>query len=116
MLRLLLTRSGLPAEIAEDYARVMVDNNALGPALNWYRAATAAQRVGPIATPTLLIWGEGDPALGRTAIRRTARWVEGAYRLEILPDAGHWLVETRPNTVTQLILSQVSAVAQAAAG
>ena len=113
LLRLLLTRSGLPGEIAEDYVRVMVDKDTLGPALNWYRAATASQRVGHISTPTLLIWGEGDPALGRTAIRRTAQWVEGAYRLEILPDAGHWLVENRPNTVSQLILSQVSAVARA---
>jgi pimeloyl-ACP methyl ester carboxylesterase len=116
LLKLMLTGSGLPAETAEDYARTMAEEDALGPALNWYRAATAAQRVGPVASPTLLVWGEGDPALGRSAIQRTARWVEGSYRLEILPGAGHWLVETRPEIITQLILSQVSDVSRALAG
>jgi len=72
--------------------------------LNYYRAnlhtGGAAWerlgRIGAITSPTQLIWGDQDPALGRRAAEDTGARVEGRYRFEVLSGAGHWLQFERP--------------------
>ena len=54
-----------------------------------------------ITTPTSLLWGDQDPALGRRAVEATAAHVDGEYRLEILEGAGHWLQFERPAEVSR---------------
>jgi pimeloyl-ACP methyl ester carboxylesterase len=117
-----LRASGLPADRAEHYARRMREPGALPAALGWYRAlglgvAGALPRIldpraRPAASrpdrpswtgPTTYVWGQHDPALGRTAAERTGRFVPGDYRFVEL-DAGHWLPETRPAEVAAEIL------------
>src|SRR5215472_8706563 len=58
----------------------------------------------PIRTPTQLIWGERDPAVGPASTRATGDHVEGEYRLEVLEGAGHWLQFERPGEVAHLLL------------
>lgn len=58
-----------------------------------------------ISVPTTYVWGSGDPALGRAAAERTARYVTADYRF-VEVDAGHWLPETCPDVVAREILSR----------
>ena len=61
--------------------------------------------------PTTYVWGSRDPALGRAAAERTARWVVSDYRFVEL-DAGHWLPETRPQEVAAAVLSRAGGAPQ----
>ena len=112
-----LRGNGLPEPDIQRYAARFREPGAAGAGLAWYRALrnplrgngsgrsgerSAARR---ITVPTTYLWGRGDPALGRAAAERTARWVASDYRFVEL-DAGHWLPETRPDDVAAAILSR----------
>ena len=58
--------------------------------------------------PTVLLWGDQDPALGRRAVEETEKHVEGEYRLEVLQGAGHWLQFERPGEVSLALTSAAS--------
>jgi pimeloyl-ACP methyl ester carboxylesterase len=124
----LLRASGLPAEKAAHYARRMREPGALTAALGWYRAAGAgavralprlldprprppsskATRDRPGWTgPTTYIWGRYDVALGRTAAEHTRRFVRGEYQF-VEVDGGHWLPETRPDDVADVVLANLA--------
>jgi pimeloyl-ACP methyl ester carboxylesterase len=103
---------GLPTSSVERYSARMSEPGALTGALSWYRALPSEVRrpsvhIGRIRVPTLYVWGARDPALGRRAAELTRRFVAGPYRFEILDDAGHWLPETRPEVVTNLLLEHL---------
>lgn len=118
-----LERSGLPADRVDRYVARMAEPGALTGALNWYRALRWRTGGGPgrttdgpttsrgrgmtISVPTTYVWGRTDPALGRTAAELTADHVVGDYRFVVL-EAGHWLPETHPDAVAELILERVS--------
>lgn len=116
-----LRRSGLPERDAERYAARFRQPGAARAELAWYRALRNPLRgkgsvhSGPdgprrrITVPTTYVWGRQDPALGRAAAERTARWVASDYRFVEL-DAGHWLPETRPDDVAAAVLSRAGGV------
>jgi pimeloyl-ACP methyl ester carboxylesterase len=54
--------------------------------------------------PTTYIWGRYDVALGRVAAEHTGRFVRGEYQF-VEVDAGHWLPETRPVDVSDVVLA-----------
>jgi pimeloyl-ACP methyl ester carboxylesterase len=56
-----------------------------------------------VTSPTLVIWGEQDPALGKELTLDLDRYVRGPLRIEYLPDAGHWVVEQVPDRVADLV-------------
>jgi pimeloyl-ACP methyl ester carboxylesterase len=98
----------VPVAVIDHFTRSLSRPGRLTAALNYYRAnlsagggawAALAQQL-DITTPTTLLWGDADPALGRLAVESTARHVHGAYRLEVLPGAGHWLQFERPAEVS----------------
>ena len=103
----LLARTGMrPGEVAR-FRREVVDHGALRPALGWYRALPFAPPswVGTrIAVPTLVVWSDGDAACGRTQARRSARWVDGPFRLEVLHGVTHWVPEQAPERLAPLLL------------
>jgi pimeloyl-ACP methyl ester carboxylesterase len=74
--------------------------------LNWYRAAgrdvMAADFDAPIETPTLVIWGEEDVALGLPCLDGTDRYVRD-LRIERLPNVSHWAQEDAPQEVNRLL-------------
>jgi pimeloyl-ACP methyl ester carboxylesterase len=62
-----------------------------------------------IAVPTLLIWGEEDPALPVQLAHRLKRvWNE--MELHVLPDCGHFPHEEKPKEVNTLLLNFLSQV------
>jgi pimeloyl-ACP methyl ester carboxylesterase len=75
--------------------------------LNWYRAAgrdfLAAHDLGaPVDTPTLVIWGEEDVALGLPCLDGTEHYVRD-LRIERLPGISHWAQEDAPQEVNRLL-------------
>lgn len=102
-----------------DFARAFERPGRLTAGLNYYRANLKVQQLqgyppapNPIGCPTLLIWGEQDPALGRRQAELTREHVAGPYRLASIPDAGHWLQYEKPQEVSRLIVEHVKAHAQ----
>lgn len=97
----------VPPNVVEHFARSLSRPGRLTAALNYYRAnfsdsrswRALAQGV-KVTAPTVLLWGDQDPALGRHGVEGTARHVEGPYRLEVLEGAGHWLQFERPDEVS----------------
>ncbi len=102
-----------PEEAAE-YLSVLEQPGALTAALNWYRALGGARAadtfsipLGPIATPTLFIWGNRDVAIGRVAAEANAAYMTGPCEFVEL-DAGHWLVQEAAEPVTAAIIAHLA--------
>ena len=98
--------SSSPEEVA-DYLDVFRQDGALTGALNWYRASRGHRRAlddppsfgfGPVATPTVLLWGRDDPYALRLSVDTAADLMTGEYRVVELA-AGHWLVQECPEAV-----------------
>jgi pimeloyl-ACP methyl ester carboxylesterase len=104
--------SSAPNKVA-DYESVFAQPGALTAALEWYRAnfATRAQREQAFApfdvsTPTLTLWGNRDPYIGRPATVRERDFMRGPYRFVEL-DAGHWLMHEAGDVCRREIMTHV---------
>jgi pimeloyl-ACP methyl ester carboxylesterase len=89
--------------------RLLADPATATGAINWYRALRKPGDldVGPVRVPTLYVWSDGDPALGRRAADDTASWVRGPYRFEVLRGASHWIPEEHPAELAGLVLEHL---------
>jgi pimeloyl-ACP methyl ester carboxylesterase len=102
-----------PAEV-EDYLAVFGQPGASRGALSWYRACRGHARAldddsfvfGPVAAPTLLIWGRDDPYVRRMSVDLAAGYMTGPYRTVEL-DAGHFLVQEAPQAVADEICAHI---------
>ena len=106
-------------EQARRDAAAMVRTGTLGPALNWYRAMPFNNPLrvrGPVTTPTLFVWSDGDTAILRGTAEACARWVSGPYRFEVIPGVSHWILDAAPEEAARLILENIAAHPGAAAG
>ena len=106
-----LAEQGVPDSAVAEYMSVLGEPAALEAALAWYRAAgtLTAVDVGPVAVPTLYIWGDRDATVGPSAARFTADFVTGPFRFEVLPGVGHFVTDEAPEAVTRLLLSHLGA-------
>jgi pimeloyl-ACP methyl ester carboxylesterase len=89
---------------------------ALTAALNYYRAAFReglgeevrallgrSRRSGAVRMPTLLVWGERDPALGVELTEGLEQWAPD-LRVERLPEATHWVQNDRPEAANEALV------------
>jgi pimeloyl-ACP methyl ester carboxylesterase len=106
--------AGLDADAIEEYVTTLAEPGALVAAFDWYRAMSgAASAATPAASvPTLYVWSDQDPSLGREAAEATAGYVDGPYRFEVLEGVGHWVPELAADRFTPLLLDQLSAAAE----
>ncbi|GCD91513.1 alpha/beta fold hydrolase [Nocardioides sp. LS1] len=99
-----------PEEIAT-FRREIVEQGALTGALNWYRAMPFT-RPGAVSrrvtVPTTLVWGDADTAVLRSTVERTADWVDGDYRLVVLPGVSHWIPSQAPEELARHVLERIS--------
>lgn len=105
VLRRVIGGSPAPAEAEMDeYVNAFARPGAITAALNYYRAALRhrAPRPVPIASPTLIVWGERDRFLVPELTLGLERWVPD-LRIERLPRATHWVQHDEPATVGRLI-------------
>ncbi len=102
---------GMPRDDVQRYSQRMSDRAARSAALGWYRAipreiVAPSVRWSAVSVPTLYVWGDRDPALGRAAAETTAEYVTGPYRFEVIR-AGHWIPETRPVLLASLLIEHL---------
>ena len=76
--------------------------------LNYYRALRRRKPHGKsrVTPPTLVLWGAEDSAL-EVGVARESVKLCGDARLEVLPDATHWLHLEEPEWVVDLILDHL---------
>jgi len=108
----LLAETGLDDEDARVYLITLTEPGALTAALNWYRAMDGSQLDGlePVLVPTLYVWSTDDYAVGRSAAERSAAHVWGRYHFEILKNVSHWIPETAPAELSELLIRHLSSV------
>lgn len=101
-------KSRFPDEVLRVYRDAAAGPGALTAMLNYYRALIRGfrrnQRRGsvPIHTPTLMIWGEVDAALGKELTYGTEEHVSD-LTLRYLPNVSHWVQQEAPETVNAMI-------------
>lgn len=106
-----LQKSGLNVEGVQAVQVDVIDAGALTPGINWYRGLLASNQYAMtrrVSVPTTLIWGDADSLLGRRGVQLTGRFVNGPYRLEILPGVGHWVPTDAPTDVARIFLESRS--------
>ena len=121
-----IDKSRFPDDVLEVYKQNILQPGAATAMLNWYRAAgrhfgkLGAQRaegershdsvlgakrgeaVPIIETPTLLIWGEEDAALGKETTFGTERYVKD-LTIRYLPRVSHWVQQEAPEAVNEIL-------------
>jgi epoxide hydrolase 4 len=55
-----------------------------------------------LATPTLMIWGENDIALGKELTYGTEAYVQD-FQIKYIPNCSHWVQQEQPELVNQYI-------------
>lgn len=106
-LSMAVDRSRFPEDVLRVYRDNAAQPGALTAMLNWYRAAFRDQgslRKGPkrIDTPTLLLWGEEDAALGKELTFGTEDLVRD-LTVRYIPGVSHWVQQEAPETVNAML-------------
>lgn len=94
-------------EILDRYARDAQRPGAMTGMINWYRAAmrVPGKMAGPwpvIETPTLIVWGEEDAALGIELLDGTDAYVRD-LTIRRLPGVSHWVQQEAPDQVNAIL-------------
>jgi len=106
-------KSRFPEEVLDVYRKNALIPGALTAMINYYRANWGIRKGGLFAeqreaiesileTPTLMIWGEKDIALGKHLTYGTDMLVKDLV-LRYLPDVSHWVQQEAPETVNAMI-------------
>lgn len=106
-------KSRFPAEVLDRYALDARRPGAMTGMVNWYRAAARhpGKLAGPwprIETPTLVIWGEEDAALGLELLDGTDRRVAD-LTIRRLPGVSHWVQQEAPEAVNAILAEWLAA-------
>lgn len=108
-LRMIYAAGGLTEEESAPHLAALSTPEALGAALNWYRAAGGhlIQGLDPITVPTLHVWSTEDVALGREGAEATGAQVDGPYRFEVFEGIDHWIPDHAPDRLNEVLLRQL---------
>lgn len=105
-----IDKSRFPEEVLQVYRDAALAPGAAKAMVDYYRAlvrgggASRQRRRGypVIETPTLMIWGEEDAALGLELTRATGDFVKD-LTLRTLPGVSHWVQQEAPETVNAML-------------
>ena len=109
----ILGQFSMSEEDMETYLGILGTEEALGAALNWYRANTggptsaASPPPAIVTVPTLYVWSTGDTAFARSTAEASAEFVTGPYRFEILEGISHWIAEEAPERLSELLVEHL---------
>src|SRR5277367_6617 len=101
-------KTRFPDEVLRVYQEAAAQPGALTAMINYYRALirnlrrTQHRGTPRIETPTLMIWGEEDTALGKELSLGTDEYVRD-LTLRYLPKVSHWVQQEAPETVNEMI-------------
>jgi pimeloyl-ACP methyl ester carboxylesterase len=102
--------AGLPEASIAAHIEDMSAPGVLVAAVDWYRAmsAKASVAVPPCPVPTLYVWSDRDPSIGRAAADATEELVTGPYDFVVLEGVSHWIPEEAAATFTPLLLAHLA--------
>lgn len=91
------------------YINAYKQKGAMTGSLNYYRALmqvkpNPAVYTTKIKAPTLVIWGEGDKALGIELTYNTANHIAAPYTIKYIPKCSHWAQSDCPEIVNTYLL------------
>ncbi len=97
----------------EKYLEVFKQRGAMKASLNWYRANMNNEDkfIGDITTPTLIIYGLKDMAIGEKSVDESEKYLKGDYKIEKL-NSGHWLIQESFEAVSNSILQHLNTHSQ----
>lgn len=115
MFKLSPNPDAVPSGAVATFVKSLSRPGRLTAALNYYRANLGADRGWAalrtnlnVKAPTVLMWGDQDPALGRLQAQSTEMYMSGDFRLDVLEGAGHWLQFERPAEVSHALTEGLS--------
>jgi pimeloyl-ACP methyl ester carboxylesterase len=103
-------KQNFPDAELDKYVEAYQKEGALTSGLNYYRANIRAElKAGQrknrkVQAPTLMIWGEGDKALGKELVEGTEKYIEGPFTLKWITNSSHWIQNDFPEAVNTLML------------
>jgi epoxide hydrolase 4 len=112
----ILTRTAInpdtfPPEVIEVYRQVAAKPGAITAMLNYYRNLVQSgflqRNGGIIQTPTLMIWGEDDIALGKELTVGTQAYVKN-LQIRYISNCSHWVQQEQPQLVNQYMREWLS--------
>jgi pimeloyl-ACP methyl ester carboxylesterase len=96
----------------QPYLDALLQPGAMQAALNWYRAGFVGggdrPPIGPCRVPTMFVWSTEDGALGPEGAKWTEQYVDAPYRFEVIEGVGHWIAESVPEQLNQLLLEHLA--------
>jgi len=97
----------------EKYLEVFKQRGALKASLNWYRENMKDENkmIGNIDTPTLIIYGLKDMAIGEKSVDESEKYLKGDYKIEKL-ESGHWLIQESFEAVSKSIINHLTNYSQ----
>jgi pimeloyl-ACP methyl ester carboxylesterase len=106
-------KTNFTRDVLDRYAADAQRPGAMTGMINWYRAAAKSpgKLAGPwprIETPTLVIWGEADAALGVELLDGTEAHVRD-LTVRGLPKVSHWVQQEAPEKVNAILRAWLSA-------
>lgn len=106
-------KTNFTPDVLDRYARDARRPGAIRGMVNWYRAAfrLRGKLAGPwdvIKTPTLIVWGEEDSALGVELLEGTDEYVRD-LTIRRLPGVSHWVQQEAPQKVNPILQEWLSA-------
>jgi len=96
-------------DVLQHYKQNALIPGAMKAMINYYRAAFRSNPLKEVwenpphvKTPTLMIWGEEDVALGKELTYGTENLVDD-FTLRYLPNVSHWVQQEAPQTVNAML-------------
>ena len=105
-----IRKEAFPAAELHKYAEALAKPGAARAAINYYRAAfrhrlkNGELEFAQISSPTLLIWGEDDSALGKELTYDMDEYFTGSFEIKYIPQCSHWVQQEQPELVNQHLL------------
>ncbi len=92
-----------------EFVHAFEQKGALTGSINYYRAMLQTKPnvsifKNKIQSPTLLIWGEGDKALGKELTFNTQQHINAALDIKYIKDCSHWTQNDCPDEVNSFLL------------
>jgi epoxide hydrolase 4 len=101
-----IDKSAFTTADLDAYKDAAAKRGALTAMLNYYRnlfqQGLTQTEWGVLTTPTLMIWGESDTALGKELTYGTEAYVQN-LRIRYIPNCSHWVQQEQPEQVNQYI-------------
>src|SRR3989338_3880670 len=101
-------KSRFPDEVLDHYRKNAQLPCAMTAMINYYRALMQGEKPAEwtnppqLDTPTLMIWGEEDAALGKELTYGTEELVDD-FTIRYLPQVSHWVQQEAPEAVNAMI-------------